>query len=163
MNAFPLLVHAYRQAPWRIQRRWASAFLLGLVGLAMIAALYLDVTARAAILGREIQSLKADIARLRQENATLQTRLAELMSTYSMEQRARALGYRPVKSTEIHYVIVPGYVRPTSVKLVDTVARPATEALPPEYRQSLLEWFVEYFHSTYGGGDGVSLFTGGLP
>ncbi len=47
------IIHAYRQAPWRVQRQWIGAFLLLLIGAAMIAALYLDVTARAAVAGRE--------------------------------------------------------------------------------------------------------------
>jgi len=49
------IIHAYKQAPWRVQRQWVGAFLLIVIGGAMIAALYLDVTARAAVAGREIQ------------------------------------------------------------------------------------------------------------
>ena len=63
MNATHL-THAYRQAPWRIQRQWAGAFLLGVLALAMISALYLDVTSQAAIIGREIQTLQYDTAEI---------------------------------------------------------------------------------------------------
>ena len=52
------IIHAYKQAPWRVQRQWVGAFLLALIGVAMIAALYLDVTARAAVAGREIQEMR---------------------------------------------------------------------------------------------------------
>ena len=55
------IIHAHKQAPWRVQRQWVGAFLLALIGLAMIAALYLDVTARAAVTGREIQELRTEI------------------------------------------------------------------------------------------------------
>ena len=51
------LFDTYRMAPWRIQRQWIVNFLLAVVSLAMVAALYLDVTARADIAGREIQNL----------------------------------------------------------------------------------------------------------
>ncbi len=153
MNAVSSLTHAYRQAPWRIHRRWAGAFLLGVVSLALIAALYLDVTARTAILGREIQALTDDIERLRQENATLQTRLAKLLSARVMEQRARDLGYRPVKSAEIHYLIVPGYVPPIpTIQAGPDLSVQMAKTLPPEYRQSLLEWLMERFDTLFTAG-----------
>jgi len=52
------IIHAHRQAPWRVQRQWVAAFLLFVIGAAMIAALYLDVTARTALAGREIQETR---------------------------------------------------------------------------------------------------------
>ena len=36
------IIHAYKQAPWRIQRQWVGAFLLVVTGIAMVAALFLD-------------------------------------------------------------------------------------------------------------------------
>ena len=56
------LVHAYKIAPWRVQRQWIGTVLLAVVVLAMIATLYLDVTSQAAIAGREIQDLTASIS-----------------------------------------------------------------------------------------------------
>ena len=79
------LVHAYRQAPWRIQRQWLGGFLLGVLAIAMVSSLYLDITAQAAISGREIQGLTSDISSIEQGNADLQTRLAELNSDALME------------------------------------------------------------------------------
>jgi hypothetical protein len=32
------IIHAYKQAPWRVQRQWIGAFLLVVIGGAMIAA-----------------------------------------------------------------------------------------------------------------------------
>ena len=55
------IIHAYKQAPWRVQRQWVGAFLLVVIGMAMIAALYLDVTAHAAVTGREIQEMRIEI------------------------------------------------------------------------------------------------------
>src|SRR5512146_274302 len=106
------LVHAYRQAPWRLQRQWLGAFLLAVLGIAMVASLYLDVTAQAAISGREIQNLTADMSAAQQTSADLQTRLAELESHGAMEQRAVALGYEPVDPSQVQYVVVPGYLAP---------------------------------------------------
>jgi len=74
------LIHAYKVAPWRVQRQWIGNVLLGVIALALVASLYLDVTAKAAIAGREIQDLNAAILTSRQVSADLQTELAALTS-----------------------------------------------------------------------------------
>lgn len=138
------IIHAHRQAPWRLQRQWVGAFLLVVVGAAMVAALYLDVTARTAVTGRKIQELRIQISSVQRQNADLETRLADLTSTAAMERRARELGYRPVQPGELDYVSVPGFVPPEPAILLaaeDVTGR--AEALPAEYTQSLLEWFDE--------------------
>ena len=145
------LTHAYRQAPWRIQRQWAGAFLVGALILAMISALYLDVTAQAAILGREIQYLQVDTVEIQHTNADLQTRLATLLSKSNMDARARALGYRSSEQGEIHYVIVPGYAHANGVNLA-VINPPVTVSVtPPEYTQSLLDWIAVYLQTPVAG------------
>lgn len=136
------LIHAYKQAPWRVQRQYVGAFLLAVVGLSMIAALYLQVTARAAAAGREIQDMRVQITTVQRVNADLETRLADLTSSAEMQRRALELGYRPVKPGELDYVAVPGYVAPEP-----NILRAAEDAgffpqpLPDEYTESLIEWF----------------------
>ena len=138
------IIHAHKQAPWRIQRQWIAAFLLLLIGAAMIAALYLDVTARAAVAGREIQELRSQIISIQRANADLETQLANLTSTAEMQRRALELGYRPIKPGELDYVPVPGFVVPEPAILLAAVdIPPRVQALPFEYTQSLLEWFSE--------------------
>jgi cell division protein FtsL len=136
------IIHAYKQAPWRVQRQWVGVFLLAVIGAAMVAALYLDVTARAAVTGREIQELRAQITTVQRENADLETRLADLTSTAAMQRRALALGYRPVQPGELDYVAVPGFVPPEPAILLAAVdTAPEAGGLPVEYTESLLEWF----------------------
>ena len=135
------IIHAYKQAPWRVQRQWVSAFLLAVIGMAMIAALYLDVTARAAVAGREIQDLRFQIATVQRANADLETELADITSTKEMERRALELGYRPVKPGELDYVPVPGFVAPEpEILSAADDAMPQSQVLPAEYTQSLFEW-----------------------
>ena len=135
------IIHAYKQAPWRIQRQYVGAFLLVVIGLAMISALYLDVTARAAKAGREIQELRFEITTIQRTNADLETQLADLTSTAVMQQRALELGYRPVKPGELDYIAVPGFTAPEpAILLAAKDIIPQTQALPPEYTQSLMEW-----------------------
>jgi len=136
------IIHAYKQAPWRVQRQWIGAFLLIVIGAAMIAALYLDVTARAALAGREIQELRFEITTIQRTNADLETQLADLTSTDVMQRRALELGYRPVKPGELDYVSVPGFVVPEpAILLAADDTTPRSYTLPMEYTQSLLEWF----------------------
>ena len=136
------IIHAYKQAPWRIQRQWIGAFLLALIGVAMIAALYLDVTARAAVAGREIQELRFEIATIQRANADLETQLGNLTSTAEMQRRALELGYRPVKPGELDYVPVSGFVVPEpAILLAAEDALLPVQPIPFEYTQSLLEWF----------------------
>jgi hypothetical protein len=142
------IIHAYKQAPWRVQRQWVGAFLLIVIGMAMVAALYLDVTARAAVAGREIQDLRFQITTIQRGNADLETQLADLTSTSVMQKRAVELGYRPVQPGELDYVTVPGFVAPEpAILLAAEDVSPHTRTLPSEYTQSLLEWFDERIKS----------------
>jgi cell division protein FtsL len=136
------IIHAYKQAPWRVQRQWVGMFLLAVIGAAMVAALYLDVTARTAVTGREIQEMRVQITTIQRENADLETQLADLTSTAAMQRRALELGYRPVQPGELDYVAVPGFAPPEPAILLAAVdTAPQTNMLPAEYTESLLEWF----------------------
>lgn len=135
------LTHAYKIAPWRLQRQWIGSALLVVVVFAMVATLYLDVTSQAAIAGREIQDLNASITATQQVSADLQTELALLTSVNVMEQRALEIGFRPVKAGEAEYLVVPGYLV-LEPEILSSVPMPQLSALtmPPEYNESLLEW-----------------------
>jgi len=136
------IIHAYKQAPWRVQRQYVGAFLLVVIFISMIAALYLQVTARAARAGREIQEMRVEITTVQRTNADLETQLANLTSTVEMERRALELGYRPVKPGELDYVAVPGYVAPEPAILLAAVdVTYYSQPLSSEYTQSLIEWF----------------------
>ena len=133
--------HAYSQAPWRIQRQWVSVFLLIVLGFGMIATLYLMVTSQAAIVGREIQDLRLEIVQTEHTNADLQTKFARLTAMNEVETRAYALGFRPVKSEEMEYLYVPGYIPPQGATLAAAPElQPSAPSIPPEYTQSLLDW-----------------------
>ena len=134
-------VHAYKQAPWRIQRQWIGAFMLIVLGLAMVAALYLDITAQAAIAGRVIQNMNSEIITNQQANFDLETKLAETTSNSAMEERAKTLGYIKVDSSELEYVVVPGYQAPKPEILAGaSILRPSAPSIPPEYTESLFDW-----------------------
>jgi len=138
------LVHAYKIAPWRIQRQWIGSAFGVVVALAMVATLYLDVTSKAAIAGREIQDLTASITISQQVSADLQTEYATLTSTSVMEKRALELGFRPMQPREAEYLVVSGYSVPEPA-ILSSAPLPQLSALSilPEYNESLLDWVDE--------------------
>jgi cell division protein FtsL len=130
----------HQEMPIRFQREWLAAFLVGVILLGLVAGLYLNVSARAAITGREIQSLEAEIAANKRDNADLQTHIAILLSNQSLSQRARALGFEPVKRDDVEYIVVPGYFPPQGINFVQPTIETDLLATKPEYSESLFDW-----------------------
>jgi hypothetical protein len=138
------LVQAYRQAPWRTQRQWIFMFLLAMVALGMVAGLYLNVTARAALAGRQVQVLEVSIAQTQRANADLQTQIAAQLSSVNMAQRAAALGFEPASPETLEYLVVDGYFPPSPVSMSPATSDSAqVAAIDPLYTQSLLQWLGE--------------------
>jgi cell division protein FtsL len=143
MNNVTNLVKKYRQAAWRVQRQWLALILLGVALAALVAGIYLNVTARGTLAGRQVLNLEAEISDNKLANADLETKLAEASSTEKMEQHAQALGFHPATADEITYVVVPGYVPQTEINLATTDPQPIVSSIRPEYTQTLFEWFAE--------------------
>jgi hypothetical protein len=142
MNNVRNLTYAYSQAPWRKQLQFIVLFSLGLVFVALVAGVYLSVTARAATVGREILALQEEMKDLRRINADLRTQLAILTSSTVMEERALAMGFEPLAKDQPIYLVVPGYtgrrgaVLAAAPEPVTTVAA----SLPPEFTEPLFDW-----------------------
>jgi len=71
----------------------------------------------------------------------LETQLATSTSASAMEQRALALGFRPMATGEAEYLVVPGY-SVLEPDILSSAQLPQLSALsiPPEYNESLLDW-----------------------
>ncbi|MEJ2597648.1 MAG: FtsL-like putative cell division protein [Anaerolineales bacterium] len=136
------LTQAYSQAPWRKQLQLIGIFLVVLVFFALVAGIYLSVTSRATTVGRQIQGMQADIDRLEQENADLQSQLAFLTSSSVMAKRAQDMGFSLIQMDEPVYIKVPGYRSRQPVTLAPDRAPIVSAApmVPPEYTESLFQW-----------------------
>ncbi len=148
MNNISNLVQKYRQAPWRFQRQWLGLFLLGVVMVAMVASIYLNVSARTTQAGRKVQTIEEEISHDQRSNADLETQLADLTSAKAMEERAQAAGFLPVNPDNIAYVFVPGFITPAGIDLSSSYNISAASDLPTEYTQSLFDWFVARIQSS---------------
>jgi cell division protein FtsL len=136
-----------RSMPLNIQRQWVILFGVMIAVVAMVAGLYLDVTARAAITGREIQNLELTITANRRANADYETDLARLLSYQVMSERAQAAGFEVVERDSIEYMVVPGYVPVDGVQFKNAVSEKQAISAAPEFHQSLLEWLSEAVQS----------------
>jgi hypothetical protein len=130
----------YQDVPIRFQKQWITSFLTIVMALSLVAGLYLNVTARTAIAGREIQNLEVDIASNERFNADLQTQIAIQLSSNTLEQRALAAGFAHIERTEVEYLVVPGYFPPQGVKISAPAVAPDVLALSPEFSESLFGW-----------------------
>jgi len=143
------VIQKVRQAPWRQQRQWVGAFLLVLVAVAMVSGIYLNITVRSTLAGREIQTLQSDITDNRRLISDSETQLASLTSVESMQQRAEALGFHPASPEEITYVVVPGYTPQTAINMsVPGENEQQTPFILPEYTESLFDWLTRKLASS---------------
>lgn len=140
-------LQAYKQAPWRNQMQFIGLFLLIVVFVALIAGVYLNVTARAATLGRQILVMREEMRELERHNADLETQLAYLTSVESMSNRAEELGYVAALPERVVYVYVPGYVGRRTAELAPAPGPVAASQTPlsAEFTQSLTDWLGDFF------------------
>jgi hypothetical protein len=75
----------------------------------------------------------------------MQSQLAYLESSVVMEKRALDMGFRPANSTEIRYIIVPGYAGRQGATLASPPQNfvPVMPAVPAAFSQSLFDWIGE--------------------
>jgi len=139
------MIQAYRRTPWRAQIQWIGYILLVLVIMALIAGLYLAITAETASAGVDIQNLDDEKKEIEFDIASLQSKIALLTSATSMKDRANQLGYEIYDQENLHYLVIPGYAGRQTVILApppgpNTVG---TSIIKPNYTLSLWEWFYD--------------------
>ncbi len=138
------LVQAYRQAPWRLQTQRGVLLLIVAILGASVMWVMVSVSVQAAAAGLEIQSLDDEQDQLQREIAVLRMGIANQTTSAQMDQRAAALGFKPVDPADVTYVVVPGYQGRQPVIQApppgSTIPQPLVK---PAYTQSLWEWLLE--------------------
>ena len=74
--------------------QWIGLALLGIVAISLTAALYLSISAKTSIAGREIQDYQSQKNTAEQSIAVMKTNLAEITSSIQMAKRAQSLGFK---------------------------------------------------------------------
>ena len=139
------ITQAYSQAPWRKQLQWIGLFMLALILIAMVAGIYLSVSAQASRAGREIQIMYAEMEEIRRNIEDMESQIAFMTSNTAMGARSQELGFTRVSSEDIFYVVIPGYSKPDQVNIAGFpgVSLPEIPTVSPEYTQSLTDWLSE--------------------
>lgn len=136
------VLQTYKQSSPRMQFQILGLFLLGLILVAIVAGLYLNITARAATYGRRVQVMQSQIQTNERLSADLESSLARQTSADIIAARAKELGFIASDRGAFEYVKVPGY----NGREPATMAPPpgpvqASEArLPEEFTESLIDW-----------------------
>lgn len=148
MDQIENLTQAYSQAPWRKQLQMIGLFSLVLVFVALVAGIYLNVSAQTASTGREIQYMKSQIETLDREIEDMQSHLALLLSDNVMEKRAQGMGFEPIEMNQSEYIQVPGYHERQAVKLAPYTRPEAIKApsMPEEYTEPLVDWIQDHLN-----------------
>jgi cell division protein FtsL len=141
---------AYKQAPWRRQVQFVMYFLLLVVIIALIASLYVSVTANSSTIGRNIQAVQATMAVEEQDISRLRGNIGVLYSSQEMESRARSLGFGVPNPEDRIYIAIPGYTARPPANLAPAYQNEVVraESLPPEYTESLLLWLLKQFNQS---------------
>ena len=147
MDQVQNLSQAYSQAPWRRQMQALGLFLVVIVLAALIAGIYLSVTAQATTVGRDIQEMQDEMEAREQTLADLSSRLASVTSSREMEKRASEMGFRPIEVGEQVFIKVPQYTERQPVVLAPAPSPPVQQkaSMPAEYTESLVEWLQRQF------------------
>jgi len=152
------IIQAFPQAPWRSQTQMIGLFMLFLIAVAIVGVFYLNVTAEATLIGREIQEMQATISAVEIENSALELDLGNLSSVDRMRDRARDLGFDPIAPEEMEFIVVDGYYQTQPQGLmalneepsVRSNSEPVPADLPDEYFESIFTWLLrKYYDRTF--------------
>ena len=118
--------------------------ILVLVLIAMVASIYLNISAQAAAVGRDIQSMQYRIDVLDEEIEDLQSEVASLLSAEQMSERVEDANLVPLEGDQLVFITIPGYVERQPVVMAPYSNRAVVGArqLPPEYTESLFDWLI---------------------
>lgn len=141
------LIQAYKMVPWRKQMQWIGLSLLGIVTVSILAWLYLSISSRTSIAGREIQEYQSEKTKAEQAIAAMETNLAEISSSAEMAKRAEKLGFELVSPQDFEYMVIPGYAgKPTAKLAPETLAvQVESNGIRSEFTRSLWDWVVESY------------------
>lgn len=136
---------ASRQSPTRIQTQWISVILLIVVLSVLAVVLNLNITTKSAHAGVQVRILEAEREKLERTITGSRTLLAQMTSSKTMQERAKALGYQAATIENLKYVYVAEYVGKEGKEVVIPKSRnnPTKNILKPIYTRSMWDWLFQ--------------------
>jgi uncharacterized protein YxeA len=120
-----LLQQAVRQAPWRPQTQTTAILALVMVVTIIIGALYLAQATTTATTGRELEYLESTRDYLQRANEETSAEIASKRNISDLRGRAQNLGFAPVTSDRLEYIVVDGYSPVRATPTPEATAEPA--------------------------------------
>lgn len=137
---------AYKIVPWRGQMQWLGIMTVALVAVSLVAWVYLSVSSKASIAGRELQFYQNQKSKTIGSIAQLETDLALVTSSTEMSRRAKKLGFKEVGPTRFTYMVIPGYGgKPTAELAPYTGKSMQNEVITSGFTQSIWDWMYGSF------------------
>jgi hypothetical protein len=142
MDQVRKITQAYSQTPWRKQMQTVGMFLVILVLGSVIAMIYVNVSAEAAAVGRDIQKMQTEIEDLERSIENKESHLAYITSAVEMEKRAEDMGFKPLEPGQSMFIVIDGYAGRTEATLAPPSVMTSAQkvVLSPEYTLSLTDW-----------------------
>ena len=127
--------------------QWIGLALLGIVAISLTAALYLSISAKTSIAGREIQDYQSQKNTAEQSIAVMKTNLAEITSSIQMAKRAQSLGFKEINPENFEYLVIPGYSGKPSARLAPETytVQIESDVITSDFTQSLWEWILDSY------------------
>jgi hypothetical protein len=140
---------AYKQAPWRREKRLSGAILMFVLLGAAVSMLYLFVINQKAAAGIQIQMLESQRRVAIRNIADLRNDLATITSASNMRARAAEMGFVPMNPEEALYIVIPGYHGRQA--LIPIEIQPQAPAPRPSnldsYHTSLWDWIQNWINN----------------
>ncbi len=142
------ITQAYENTPWRKQFQVIGLYLSVVIFLAIVASVYLEVTARATTYGRKIQGIRIDERIVEKDIQDLTSDLAKATSIEVLRERGEKLKFDLADPNAAIYLIIPGFLGDQYFELaldpkqLEGVNQPQ---LPYEYTVSLVDWIKDMF------------------
>ena len=140
------ITQAYENTPWRKQFQVIGLYLAVIFFIAIVASVYLNVTARATTYGRKIQEIRIDTRIVEKDVQDLSSGLAKATSIDELLKRGEELDYELVDPNAATFLIIQGYLGDQYFELapepqqLEGVIQPQ---LPYEYTVSLVDWIKD--------------------
>ncbi len=94
------VTHGIKRGRFEVDRHTAFYLLAFVVGMTLVAAVYLMLVSHTAARGRHIQQLQAELFRLQRENQQLEVEIARASAVPYLWQRATEMGFVPAEQVE---------------------------------------------------------------
>lgn len=122
--------------------QWLGFAFLVVAAISLIAWLYLSISSKASIAGRQIQEYQTVKIKAEQNIASLETSLANTTSSVEMAKRAKRLGFKEMSPDRFEYMVVPGYGgKQAAILAPENYATDLNrDVVSTEFTQSLWDW-----------------------